>query len=44
MAVINPIIGGNSDALAIPKLKGSANKNTIKPDMASDEKFSFNRC
>ena len=41
MAVNNPIIGGKSDALAIPKLKGSANKNTINPDTASEEKFSL---
>ena len=41
MAVIKPIMGGNSEALAIPKLKGKANKNTMNPDTASDEKFSF---
>ena len=35
MAVINPIIAGNSLALAIPKLNGNANKNTRNPDMAS---------
>ena len=41
IAVTNPKIAGKSDALAIPKLKGSANKNTKKPDNASLEKFSF---
>jgi hypothetical protein len=41
IAEIKPIIGGNSDAFAIPKLKGKANKNTIKPEIASDLKFSF---
>lgn len=42
MAVNNPINGGNSEALAIPKLRGKANKNTIKPETASALKFSFN--
>ena len=41
IAVINPMIGGKSEAFAIPKLKGKANKNTIKPEIASDLKFSF---
>ena len=42
IAVSKPIIGGKSDALAIPKLKGSANKKTINPEAASEAKFSFN--
>ena len=41
IAVINPMIGGKSEAFAIPKLNGNANKNTIKPEIASDLKFSF---
>jgi hypothetical protein len=41
MADTNPMIGGNSDALAIPKLSGKASKNTMKPETASVEKFSF---
>ena len=41
IAEINPIIGGKSEAFAIPKLKGKANKNTIKPEIASVLKFSF---
>ena len=41
MAVNKPMMGGKSDALAIPKLKGSANKKTINPEAASDAKFSF---
>jgi hypothetical protein len=42
IAVNNPIIGGKSDALAIPKLKGKANKKTMNPEAASEAKFSFN--
>jgi hypothetical protein len=42
IAVSNPVTGGNSEALAIPKLNGNANKKTIKPEIASDLKFSFN--
>jgi hypothetical protein len=34
-------MGGNSEALAIPKLKGNASKNTMKPEMASELKFSL---
>jgi hypothetical protein len=41
MAETKPIIGGNSDALAIPKLRGKANKKTIKPETASTDQFSF---
>ena len=41
IAVINPIIGGKSEAFAIPKLNGNANKNTMKPEIASVLKFSF---
>jgi hypothetical protein len=41
IAVTSPIIGGKSDAFAIPKLKGKANKNTMNPDDASLIKFSF---
>jgi hypothetical protein len=41
IAVINPMIGGKSEAFAIPKLKGNANKKTIKPEIASVLKFSF---
>ena len=41
IAVINPIIGGKSDALAMPKLSGKANKNTMNPEVASLAKFSF---
>ena len=41
IAVIRPMMGGNSDAFAIPKLKGNASKNTMKPEVASLEKFSF---
>ena len=39
MAERTPIIGGKPDAPAIPKLRGSASKKTIKPDVKSDEKF-----
>jgi hypothetical protein len=42
IAVTNPISGGNSEALAIPKLNGSANKNTINPEVISLVKFSIN--
>jgi hypothetical protein len=35
IAVSKPIIGGKSDALAIPRLKGNANKNMIKPERIS---------
>jgi hypothetical protein len=35
IAEIRPISGGKSDALAIPKLRGRANKETIRPDMIS---------
>jgi hypothetical protein len=42
IAVNSPIIGGNSEAFAMPKLKGRANKKTINPEAASDAKFSFN--
>ena len=31
IAAISPISGGKSDALAIPKLNGSASNDTIKP-------------
>ena len=41
MAVNNPMMEGKSDAFAIPKLKGSANKKTVKPDVASDARFCF---
>jgi hypothetical protein len=40
IAVNKPISGGNSDALAIPKLSGRARRNTMKPEIASLEKFS----
>jgi hypothetical protein len=36
IAEIRPISGGKSDALAIPKLRGRANKETIRPDMISE--------
>jgi hypothetical protein len=36
------MMGGKSEALAIPKLKGIANKNTTNPAVASAAKFSFN--
>ena len=42
IAVINPMIGGKSEAFAIPKLKGKASKKTINPEAASDATFSFN--
>ena len=42
MAVNKPMMGGKSEALAIPKLKGKANKKTINPEAASDAMFSFN--
>jgi hypothetical protein len=42
MAVTKPIMGGKSEALAIPKLRGIANKKTTKPAVASAAKFSFN--
>lgn len=35
MAVRSPVIGGKSEALAMPKLRGSANKKTMNPEMAS---------
>jgi hypothetical protein len=35
-------MGGKSEALAIPKLRGMANKNTTNPAVASAAKFSFN--
>ena len=41
MAVTKPIMGGKSEALAIPKLRGMANKKTTKPAVASAVKFSF---
>jgi hypothetical protein len=41
MAVTNPISGGKSEAFAIPKLNGNANKKTIKPEIESAAKFSF---
>jgi hypothetical protein len=44
MADSNPINGGKSEALAMPKLNGNANRNTIKPDIESDVKLSFNPC
>ena len=42
MAVISPIIAGNSLAFEIPKLKGKANKNIKNPDVKSELKFCFN--
>jgi hypothetical protein len=42
IAVNNPMMGGKSEALAIPKLKGKASKKTINPEAASDATFSFN--
>jgi hypothetical protein len=35
VAVNNPITGGNPDAAAIPKLRGSASKKTKKPEVKS---------
>jgi hypothetical protein len=42
MAVTKPMMGGKSEALAIPKLRGIANRKTTKPAVASAAKFSFN--
>jgi hypothetical protein len=42
IAVIKPIMGGKSEALAMPKLNGSANKKTTKPETASLLKFCLN--
>ena len=36
IAEIRPISGGKSDALAIPKLRGRASKETISPEMISE--------
>ena len=41
MAVTRPIIAGNSEALAIPKLSGNANRNTMNPALISARKFCF---
>ena len=35
MAVSKPIIGGKSEALAMPRLRGSASRNMTKPERIS---------
>ncbi len=42
IAVTRPYMAGNSDALAIPKLKGNAKRKTKKPESASVFQYSFN--
>jgi hypothetical protein len=39
---MSPITGGNSEAFAMPRLKGSARRNTMNPEGRSEEKFSTN--
>jgi hypothetical protein len=42
IAVSTPMAGGNSLALAMPKLRGNARRNTKKPETASIFQFCFN--
>jgi hypothetical protein len=42
MAVTTPAKGGTPDALAIPKQRGNAINDTIKPAIISSLKWAFN--
>ena len=42
MALTKPKMAGKSEAFAMPKLSGKANKDTKKPDKASEEIFCLN--